>query len=425
MLTSLSEATLDDVCTRITDGAHHSPKTVEEGLPMASVKDLTRHGVNLSTCRLISASDFDKLVRQGCRPERGDVLIAKDGASSLDTVCLVKEELSVVLLSSVAILRPDQSKVLPAYLRYWLDAESTRRYMKNAFTTGAAIPRVVLQDFKRALIMVPPLLVQRKIAAILSAFDELIENNLRRIEILEEMAQLVYREWFIAFRFPGHEKVRMVDSPLGKLPEGWTITTVGDVFQIMGGGTPSKMVKEYWDGGTVTWYVPSDLTKAGTMFMEDSSLRITELGLKKSSAKLFPTYSVMMTSRATLGVVAINTTPACTNQGFIVCIPNERIPLYFLYHWVLENTPTFLNMATGATFKEISKAVFRTIELTLPPQNLVKEFKGIVERLANQILNLQRMNSNLRRTRDLLLPRLISGELDVSGLDIDTEVIDT
>lgn len=409
---------LNDVCTKITDGAHLSPKSVEHGMPMASVKDLTSFGINIDSCRQIAREDYDILIRQGCQPLEGDVLIAKDGATALDTVCVVRKTLNIVLLSSVAILRPNKAQITPSFLRYYLDSETTRSYMKGAFTTGAAIPRVVLKDFKLARIKLPPLPTQRKIAAILSTYDDLIENNLRRIKILEEMAQNLYREWFVKFRFPDHQQTRFIDSSLGRIPQGWEVRTVENTFDILGGGTPSKAVPEYWDKGTINWYSPTDLTAARSMFMDRSGNQITELGLKKSSARLFPPFSVMMTSRATLGVISINTTEACTNQGFITCIPNENFPLYTLYYWLRENVEYFISLGTGATFKEITKGVFKTIELTVPSRAIVTQFEDTVKTIAFQVLNLQRKNATLRRTRDLLLPKLISGEMDVSELDI-------
>lgn len=119
----------------------------------------------------------------------------------------------------------------------------------------------------------------------------------------------------------------------------------------------------------------------------------------------------MLTSRATIGAIAINSHEACTNQGFITCLPNERVPLYFLFHWLKENVPTFQRMASGATFKEISRGVFKTIEFILPPLGLVSRFEGAIEPMTGQIHTLQRQTANLRRTRDLLLPRLLSGQV--------------
>src|SRR4029077_20727624 len=128
--------------------------------------------------------------------------------------------------------------------------------------------------------------------------------NNRRIKLLEEMARRIYREWFVDFRYPGHADAPLMDSELGRIPDGWDVSPVGSSIQVLGGGTPSKGVAEYWEPGMVTWFTPTDLTKASAMFMSSSRMRISEQGLAKSSAKLFPPGAVMMTSRATIGVVA-------------------------------------------------------------------------------------------------------------------------
>jgi type I restriction enzyme S subunit len=132
----------------------------------------------------------------------------------------------------------------------------------------------------------PPLPVQRRITDILSAYDELMENNQRRIRLLEQMTRDIYRQWFVHFRFPGHKKIPLVASPIGDIPQGWELKTVADSFEISGGGTPSRKEPAYWESGTIQWFSPSDLTGAGTMFMDDSSDHITERGLAKSSARL-------------------------------------------------------------------------------------------------------------------------------------------
>ena len=186
--------------------------------------------------------------------------------------------------------------------------------------------------------------------------------------------------------------------------------------ETLGGGTPSKTESDYWDGGDINWYSPTDLTGARTVFMEESASKITALGLAKSSAKLFPGNSVMMTSRATLGVIAVNTTPACTNQGFIVCVPSDRMPLWLLFHWLKANESEFEGLATGATFKEITKGVFRKINVAVPTGQTAAAFERVVAPMMDLVLRLERKNRNLRTTRDLLLPKLISGELDVSAM---------
>jgi type I restriction enzyme, S subunit len=271
------------------------------------------------------------------------------------------------------------------------------------------------QDILNALeVPLPPLPVQRRIADILSAYDDLMENNQRRIRILEQMTRDIFRQWFVHFRFPGHEEIPLVASPIGNIPQGWELKTVADSFEISGGGTPSRKEPAYWESGTIQWFSPSDLTGAGTMFMDDSSDHITELGLAESSARLFPAHSVMLTSRATIGAIAINTHEACTNQGFITSLPNDRVPLLFLFQWLMENVPTFQRMASGATFKEISRGVFKTIDFLQPPTDLVRRFEAAAAPMAEQSLALQRRIQNLRQTRDLLLPRLLSGQINLA-----------
>ncbi|MGA2026928.1 MAG: restriction endonuclease subunit S, partial [Syntrophobacteraceae bacterium] len=249
--------------------------------------------------------------------------------------------------------------VFPKFFAYCFRTPAIRQAL-TAYGGGTNISNLNQGILNELEVPFPPLSTQRKIAAILSAYDDLIENNLRRIKILEEIAQNLYREWLVKFRFPAHQHARFTDSPLGRIPEGWEVATVENTFAILGGGTPSKIVPEYWDEGTINWYSPTDLTATGSMFIERSGNQISEMGLKKSSARLFPPFSVMMTSRATLGVISINITDACTNQGFITCVPNERFPLYTLYYWLKENVEYFISLGTGATFKEITKGVFKT-----------------------------------------------------------------
>jgi type I restriction enzyme S subunit len=299
----------------------------------------------------------------------------------------------------------------PKFIAYFLGSLG----LENSNAAGA-VPGLNRNHLHQLEVSAPDYEGQRRIASILSAYDDLIENNTRRIEILEEMARRLYEEWFVHFRFPGHEEASFNESEQGRVPEGWGVKPVADTFQILGGGTPSKKVPEYWDEGHINWFSPTDLTRSSTSFVEESSSKITNLGLKKSSAKLFPAYSVMMTSRATIGVVAINTQPASTNQGFITCLPSSEFPCWLMFHWLKENVERFISLGTGATFKEISKGVFKEIQLVVPPRLISGAFEESVAPMMKQVEILQRKNRNLRVQRDLLLPKLVSGEIDVSNL---------
>ena len=390
---------LRDLCELIVDCEHKTAPTQETGYPSIRTPNVGRGYFILDGVNHVSEETYRLWTRRAA-PVAGDLIMARE--APVGNVAIILPGLQPCLGQRTLLIRPDRKKVDPAYLTYLLLGEG----------------RIGLSDYKghhplfrQTLIPVPPLSVQQRIADVLSAYDELIENNQRRIQILETMARALYREWFVEFRFPGHDKIPRVASPLGDIPQGWEVKTVADSFEISGGGTPSRKESSYWDEGTVQWFAPSDLTVAGTMFMDDSPEHITTRGLAESSARLFPAFSVMMTSRATIGSIAINTHEACTNQGFITCLPNERVPLNFLLQWLTDNVPKFKLLASGATFKEISRGVFKTIEFLHPSPALVRRFELHVEPMAEQILELQRQATNLRRTRDLLLPRLLSGQV--------------
>jgi type I restriction enzyme S subunit len=359
------------------------------------------------------------------RLQPGDILLETAGGTSTQSTgrsALIKEsffrqhgDLPVLCASFSRHLRLDTENYSPRFIYYLLQTLHRHGYMAVYNIQHTGVSRFQYTAFKNHTVLsVPDLPIQQKIAAILSVYDELIESNKRCIAVLERMAEEIYREWFIRLRFPGHEKVRIAKG----LPQKWELVKLEDAFKFTGGGTPSKEVGRYWNGGDVNWFTPSDITGADGIFLERSGEQCTEEGYDDSSAKLFPAYSVMLTSRATIGAVGINLTPACTNQGFITCIPNERYPLPYLYHWIKLAKPHFEILAGGATFAELRKGIFKRIEILTPPEPVVAEFARLESPLFNAIENHLRANWNLIETRDKLLPRLISGKLSVENLDI-------
>jgi len=372
----------------------------EEGLPLLRIADL----INNTKTKFVDAERVPK--KYISSPQ--DIIYSRTG------------QVGLVFKGRVGVVHNNCFRVIPqqgveADYVYWYLRQPSVIEKARSLAGGAAQPDLGHDAFKSISFSYPAPEIQRRIAGILSAYDELIENSQRRMKILEGAARALYREWFVHFRFPGSRSVPCIPSTLGAIPEGWMVKTVADAFEISGGGTPSRKEPAYWEGGKIQWFSPSDLTSAGTMFMDDSSDHITTRGLTESSARLFPALSVMLTSRATIGAIAINTQEACTNQGFITCMPNDRVPTYFLYNWLAENVPMFQRMASGATFKEISRGVFKTVEFLQPPAALVMRFEAIAATMAEQCLVLQRQIANLRRTRDLLLPRLLSGQINVEA----------
>lgn len=265
--------------------------------------------------------------------------------------------------------------------------------------------RIVIENIEVDL---RPLSEQRRIASILAAYDDLIENNRRRIRLLERAARLLYREWFVHLRFPGHEGVRIVDG----VPEGWGTVRIDDICDTVGGGTPSTKVSEYWNGD-ITWVVPSDVTKNDGLVLLDSARKITERGLRKSSATLVPPNTILMTSRASVGYFALVPVDACTNQGFINIIPRSESSRMYLLFNLMSRVDEIRNNAKGTTYPEISKGRFRQMEVRVPPRALQERFTDTVGSNVRQIGLLSRSNRRLAQARDLLLPRLMKGEIKV------------
>jgi len=253
-----------------------------------------------------------------------------------------------------------------------------------------------------------PIERQEAIADRLWQIDDLIENNRRRIKLLEEAARLIYREWFVRLRFPRHEHTNIENG----IPHGWEKLPICSLCETIGGGTPSTKIPEYWDGD-IPWVVPSDVTKNSQLFLPDTARKITEAGLRASSAKMLPANSILMSSRASVGYFALVDKPVCTNQGFISIVPHrDSLRLYLLFT-LMSRVEEIRSLAGGTTFPEISKSKFREIQLVVPTEVHLMEFQEIIGPIVDQIrvLSLQRLG--LVRSRDLLIPRLMSGEIEI------------
>lgn len=261
---------------------------------------------------------------------------------------------------------------------------------------------------ENTIVLTPNIQEQFRIASILSAYDNLIENNRRRIQLLEQAARLLYKEWFVHLRFPGHEHVTITDG----VPEGWEKKKIADVCETVGGGTPSTKVSEYWDGD-ITWVVPSDITKNDCLVLLNSERKITEKGLSESSAKMVPAEAILMTSRASVGFFALMDFDVCTNQGFINIVPYEdELRMYLLFNFISRVSEIRSN-AKGTTYPEISKGRFRGMYIVIPSKTLINEFASFATEIISQVRCLKRSIFQLEAARDLLLPRLMNGGVAV------------
>jgi type I restriction enzyme S subunit len=356
----------------------------------------------------------------------GDVVLAMDRPwieAGLKRARIRRGDLPALLVQRVARLR-GTGEVRTSFIHHLLATERFSRYLQ-AIVTGATVPHISQSQIESFTFRLPPPHEQDKICGFLDALDELIENNRRRVEVLAEMARTIYREWFVHFRYPGHQHAIVLDSSIGPIPKDWVLSTCGDELISLGGGTPSKNEPAYWEGGTVRWYTPSDLTKSRCRYSAEPELRITEAGLAGSSARLFPPGSVLMTSRATLGVLTIATTAATTNQGFIVIPPDKRWLTGYILEWLDEHAGELASIATGATFKEITKGAFKRVPFLVPAQDVLDAHRAATDPIEQEVRNLEQQVRNLASLRDLLLPKLVTGQIDVSSLDLNALVEDS
>lgn len=400
------EVRLGDVCTKITDGSHFSPKAQTEGYPMLSVKDMREYDFDFSNCKKISYEDYLKMERDGCVPQIGDVLVAKDG-SYLKEIFICKEQREIALLSSIAIFRPNSQLIDSRFLCYCLKSPRVYNYISLNCVSGSALPRIILKDFKGVNIKVPSLDDQRRIASILSSLDRKIELNNKINADLEEMAQAIFKNWFVDFE--PFKDGKFVDSELGMIPEGWKVGRLTDVIKLMPGGTPKTSEPLYWDNGTIPFFSPKDVNGVYCFATEK---HITEAGLNKCSSNLYPKDTIFITCRGTVGKVCLAACDMAMNQSNYAIKAIDGYSQYYVFFLVKSVVERLIKKSNGAVFSAITSKDFDE-EILIPSQKAVEDFTNMIDGFFRRIFTIGTENSRLSALRDTLLPRLMSGELEV------------
>lgn len=429
-MTDWQEVKLEDVCIKITDGSHWSPKTQEVGLPMASVKDMTESDIDLSSCRKISKADFDTLVKNDCKPKIDDVLIAKDG-SYLKQIFDIKKEKEVVILSSIAIIRPNKEKIIPSFLKYTFKNPVFQEDVKNHYVSGAVIPRIVLKDFRKISFSLPPLDVQRKIAGILGALDDKIEVLRAQNKTLEKMAQAVFQSWFVDFDIVRAKAAGLPAADICKkyhitpdiydlfpsafsadnLPQGWTIGKIKNLcFDIQSGGTPQRNIKEYWCPPTIPWLSSGEVNFPIIIHTKE---KISEEGLRNSSAKIWKKYTTVVAMYgATAGETTLLGIDVSANQACCALIP-YKYTIYYVYLLAKANKNIYALAANGAAQQNLNKTKVSELEVIIPDAIILTCFQNLISSFFEKIIENSKQIRTLEQTRDTLLPQLISGNIEV------------
>ena len=340
------------------------------------------------------------------KAQKGDVLYSVVGSFGIPV--LIKDNKPFVFQRHIAILRPNEN-IISSFLYYTMLSKNF--YSKaDAVALGAAQRTISLTSLRNIEIQVPTVQFQHKVVDILSAYDNLIENNQKQIKLLEEAAQRLYKEWFVDLRFPGHETTPIVNG----IPEGWIKSTFIDVCsKINAGGTPSRGKSEYWENPSIKWFKTGELLDE---WLIDSEEMISEDGLFNSSAKLFPKNTIAMAIYAspTLGRLGIFESTSACNQAMLCMLADERkVTWQWLFFKLYENREKFNAIANGAGQQNISSDTVKKTAIILPPKQIIDLFTNQVKADFDKRLILHKQIKSLTEARNRLLQKLMSGEIEV------------
>lgn len=398
------EVTLGEVSSKIGDGLHGTPKYDDEG------SYFFINGNNLNCGKIIIKDDtkrvgIEEFVKNQKELNEQTILVSING--TIGNVAKYNNE--PCILGKSACYINVIKEVDKEFIYYILTSASFKRNITNE-ATGTTIKNVSLKQMREYKFNIPCNLAdQRRIASILSSLDRKIELNNKINADLEEMAQAIFKNWFVDFE--PFKDGKFVDSELGMIPEGWKVGCLGDMGAVVCGKTPSKSNSNYY-GGDIPFIKIPDMH--GNVFVENSEDRLTEEGSLSQIKKLIPPYSLMVSCIATVGLVSINTKPSHTNQQINTVIPHNKSALFYLYQHIKNNEEFLKNMGRGGTTTlNVNTKSFSNIRLLIPSEIALEQFHGIVEGLFKKIEQNLHESRTLSLLRDTLLPRLMSGELEI------------
>jgi type I restriction enzyme S subunit len=412
---------LEQCMAAIIDYRGKTPTKTTFGIPLVTAK-IVKGGRIEPAEEFIAESDYESWMRRGM-PKKGDIVMTTE--APLGEVAQLDGR-KVALAQRVITLRGKPNLLNNGYLRYLLQSKPVQDELK-ARATGTTVLGIKQSELRKVRLTLPSLPEQKSIAHILGALDDKIEVNRRMNATLEAMAQAIYQSWFVDFDPVKRNAVggtqrpedflfpdSFEESAVGNIPLGWTVERVGDVVDCVGGGTPSTKELKFWDDGVHHWTTPKDFSSLQSPILIDTSRKLTNAGIAKISSGLLPAGTLLLSSRAPVGYLAISAIPVAINQGFIAMKCNDRASNYFMLNWCQSNMGEIKSRATGTTFPEISKNSFRPISVVLPPKELMAEFTAKVAPLYAQITANLQQSRTLVKLRDTLLPKLLGGELSLA-----------
>ena len=410
-------------------GAWNQDEYTADGVRVVRVSDVKGDTLDLSECKYLSMAALDRYRRHQLRT--GDLIICTVGSHPTQPASVVGRAVVVPKFADGALLNQNAVRVRPAvphvhagWLGFLGRSRRFHEYIIGCAGGAASQVRMPIGLLKEMPISVPPFSIQRRISSILSAYDNLIENNTRRIAILEEMARRIYEEWFVRFRFPGHDGVRMVESELGVMPEGWRTDVLAGVCEpktgIQTGPFGSQLHKADYSEVGVPVLMPKDLI--GFRIVEDSVARVPEATAESLKRHRMRPGDIAYGRRGDIGrrafIMAHQTGWLCGTGCLRIRPDKKSINSWYVFNYLGQESVVGLiaGRAHGVTMPNLNAQLLESVPVVCPPRELQDQFEQISFPMAELRESLIAKNANLRTTRDLLLHKLISGELGVSAM---------
>lgn len=399
---------LGDIATCIQPGPFgsqlHNSDYSKEGTPIIMPKDIVGGAIVHSGLLKVSEEHVKRLSRH--QVYEGNLMVARKG-DVRKCAYITANENGWMTGSDCLKVVLDESKCYPKFIYYQLRSEHIGRWLEKV-SIGATMPSLNTGLLSGIEMVLPPIEIQKQIAGILSVYDDLIENNRKQIKLLEEAAQRLYKEWFVDLRFPGHENTKIVDG----VPEGWQYEKLGDLVKTTSGGTPSRRKSEYYVNGNIRWIKTKELNDR---FIFETEEHITEDAVKNSSAKVLPEGALIVAMYgATIGKIGITAAEMACNQACCAFISfDDMISKEYLYCWLMDNREYLVSQGKGAAQSNLSQEMIRNFSLLCPDKKVIKNFTEIVTTMLENKRVLENKILMLSKARDDLLPKLMSGEVEV------------
>ena len=404
---------LEEVCKSIADGDHMPPPKSNKGIPFVTISNIVDNRLDFSNTHFVPLSYYDGLDDKR-KPNVGDTIYSVVG--TFGKPVYVKEDKPFVFQRHIAILRPDESKVVPQFLFYKL--LSPQFYRKaDVMAVGAVQRTISLTSLRNATIQLPPLKIQSKIVDVLSSLDDKIAVNKKICENLEAQAQALFKHWFVDFA-PFRDG-KFVESELGLIPEGWRVGKAEDFYTINIGKTPPRAERQWFSeskGNNKIWISISDMGSCGT-FISDSKEYLTPEAQSKFNIVMVPTGTILLSFKLTIGRVAIADNELTTNEAIARFILPNSDYREFTYLYLRQYKYGSLG-STSSIATAVNSKIIKSMPLLMPSIEVLTKFSSFVSKLFDEMRILNKESARLATLRDTLLPKLMSGEIKVNEITL-------